>query len=75
MTKNFLAWLTPGDCVPLVEACPSGFSLLHQPRLTSRGGGVNMNVVDFAFFFRLLSPVNHNISIKSFVGICNLALV
>lgn len=50
------AWLTPGDCVPLVKACPSGFPLLHQPRLTSRGGGVNMNIVDFAFFFRLRPP-------------------
>ena len=33
------AWLSPGDCVPSVEAHPPGFPFPHRPELTSRAGG------------------------------------
>ncbi|KAM3855847.1 uncharacterized protein M6D78_000899 [Vipera latastei] len=33
-------WLGPEGGVPLVDLCPPGFQVLHQPRTHGRGGGV-----------------------------------
>ena len=33
-------WIKPNEYVALNEASPPGYSYIHQPRVTSRGGGV-----------------------------------
>ncbi|KAF4079587.1 hypothetical protein AMELA_G00179760 [Ameiurus melas] len=35
-------WIKPNEYIALNEASPPGYSYVHQPRLTGRGGGVGL---------------------------------